>query len=296
MVHGGAGPQDPKGESFLLGQKFLSEMLDSIYCQSALVNTAGILPDLCREWPQIHLASRLILEATRKMESEPMLNSGYGASLQSDGVARVSASFMESQHRKFSAVMNTTDLEHPSELAWWLQRERFSVLDSMGAKNLKEQLGCSKKNLITSERHERWIQYKKQKVSGRTSTVGAIAIDAQNNLAVLTSTGGVGNETPGRVGDSPTIAGNYCTRRVAVSCTGFGEQIISHAVSPRLAIAFEQGKTLFQAAEEVFTSAAAQNFSFAAIAVASHFETDEIEWVAISSQCQLLWDLRVISS
>jgi len=289
LVHGGAGPQDPKGERFLNGQKFLSQILTDLQ----VLKPSDAIEALKNEWSSLSHSSRLSLYAIRAMESEPLLNSGLGASLQGDGMARVSSSFMESQKRVFSAVINTNSLEHPSELAWWLQRERFSVLDSFGAQNLSEQLNCRKKNIVTPYRMQRWIEHKKQALQGKFSTVGAISIDENHTLSVITSTGGVGNETPGRVGDSPTIAGNYCTSEVAVSCTGIGEQIMSHAVAPKLAILVEGGMSLKQAAEKTFQEAAVKKFEFAAIAAAYHAKENEIEWVAATSHCQMLCAVSV---
>ncbi|UXH76403.1 isoaspartyl peptidase/L-asparaginase family protein [Roseateles amylovorans] len=68
-------------------------------------------------------------------------------------------------------------------------------------------------------------------------TVGAVACDANGHLAAATSTGGMTNKRPGRVGDSPIIgAGCYADdRSVAVSCTGTGEAFMracaAHEVS-----------------------------------------------------------------
>src|SRR5699024_7923963 len=58
--------------------------------------------------------------------------------------------------------------------------------------------------------------------------VGAVALDASGNLAAATSTGGVTNKWPGRVGDSPVIgAGCYADNATcAVSSTGMGEAFI----------------------------------------------------------------------
>lgn len=59
-------------------------------------------------------------------------------------------------------------------------------------------------------------------------TVGAVALDVHGHLAAATSTGGMTNKRPGRVGDSP-IPGAGCyadDRSVAVSCTGTGEAFI----------------------------------------------------------------------
>ena len=59
-------------------------------------------------------------------------------------------------------------------------------------------------------------------------TVGAVALDAAGHLAAGTSTGGMTNKRPGRVGDSPLVgAGCYADdATAAVSCTGVGEAFI----------------------------------------------------------------------
>jgi beta-aspartyl-peptidase (threonine type) len=56
-------------------------------------------------------------------------------------------------------------------------------------------------------------------------TVGAVALDHNGNLAAATSTGGMTNKLPGRIGDSPLIgAGTYANNAsCAVSATGDGE-------------------------------------------------------------------------
>jgi beta-aspartyl-peptidase (threonine type) len=66
----------------------------------------------------------------------------------------------------------------------------------------------------------------------RVGTVGTVALD-KHNLAAGTSTGGLTNKHPGRVGDSPVIgAGTYADDRACgVSCTGTGEVFIRHAVA-----------------------------------------------------------------
>ncbi len=59
-------------------------------------------------------------------------------------------------------------------------------------------------------------------------TVGAVACDANGNLAAATSTGGMTNKQYGRVGDSPIIGiGTYANNKTcAISCTGHGEPFI----------------------------------------------------------------------
>ena len=62
----------------------------------------------------------------------------------------------------------------------------------------------------------------------KMGTVGAVALDKAGNLAAATSTGGMTNKLPGRVGDSPLPgAGCYANNATAaVSCTGTGEVFI----------------------------------------------------------------------
>jgi L-asparaginase / beta-aspartyl-peptidase len=64
-------------------------------------------------------------------------------------------------------------------------------------------------------------------------TVGAVALDRAGNLAAATSTGGLTNKLPGRVGDSPLIgAGTYANNAsCAVSGTGQGEYFIRQVVA-----------------------------------------------------------------
>jgi beta-aspartyl-peptidase (threonine type) len=59
-------------------------------------------------------------------------------------------------------------------------------------------------------------------------TVGAVALDAQGNLAAGTSTGGTLSKAPGRVGDSSLIGcGCYADNlSAAVSLTGWGEPVM----------------------------------------------------------------------
>lgn len=64
--------------------------------------------------------------------------------------------------------------------------------------------------------------------AGRFGTVGAVALDRQGHLAAATSTGGMTNKSPGRIGDSPIIgAGVYANdTSCALSATGTGEHFI----------------------------------------------------------------------
>jgi L-asparaginase / beta-aspartyl-peptidase len=88
----------------------------------------------------------------------------------------------------------------------------------------------------------------------KLGTVGAVALDAQGNLAAATSTGGMTNKQPGRVGDTPIIgAGCYASNGTcAVSTTGTGEMFIrlvaAHDVAARMKYA---GASLERASHSV---------------------------------------------
>jgi beta-aspartyl-peptidase (threonine type) len=70
-------------------------------------------------------------------------------------------------------------------------------------------------------------------IDQRLGTVGAVALGKDKNLAAGTSTGGLTNKHPSRVGDSPVIgAGTYADDQACgVSCTGTGEVFIRYAVA-----------------------------------------------------------------
>jgi beta-aspartyl-peptidase (threonine type) len=75
---------------------------------------------------------------------------------------------------------------------------------------------------------DRWSEEPEDPAMRSHDTVGAVALDANGNIAAGTSTGGTLNKTPGRVGDSSLIGcGCYADNfSAAVSLTGWGEPIM----------------------------------------------------------------------
>ncbi|MDR3101475.1 MAG: isoaspartyl peptidase/L-asparaginase [Paraburkholderia sp.] len=85
-------------------------------------------------------------------------------------------------------------------------------------------------------------------------TVGAVALDSHGHLAAATSTGGITNKQPGRVGDTPLIgAGCYADDATcAVSTTGSGEMFMRMVAAYDVAAQMQyRGATLADAAANV---------------------------------------------
>ena len=67
-------------------------------------------------------------------------------------------------------------------------------------------------------------------------TVGAVVLDAENNLAVASSTGGIVNKSTGRIGDTAIPgSGVFADSRVAVACSGEGDAFLQKSVASQVA-------------------------------------------------------------
>ena len=302
ILHGGAGPQDPKGEKAHAAEQALEEICKKVSLSFSKTNSTRMQGNRFPPWfsqgnekklESLSEASHICLYAANLLEENHNFNAGFGAALQEDGVARVSASFMESKNTLFSAIANAESVLHPTLLAAHLQGEKFRVIDGNGAKQLTRQLKVPMAQLITPDRFERWAELKRQTIfqgleqSDGKGTIGCVSIDPALNLAATTSTGGVGNETLGRMGDTPTVAGNYCTSKVAISCTGYGEQILNHGFAVRVATRTEDGMTLQQSFHKTLHECAEKNYGLAAIALSiSH---DELHWCAGTTEGFFVW-------
>ncbi|MET0336989.1 MAG: isoaspartyl peptidase/L-asparaginase [Caulobacter sp.] len=90
-------------------------------------------------------------------------------------------------------------------------------------------------------------------------TVGCVVRDGEGRLAAATSTAGVFNKMPGRVGDSPIpAAGAWADGNVAVSCTGQGEYFIRLAAAAQIGFRMRfAGQSLEEASKAVISELAA---------------------------------------
>jgi L-asparaginase len=59
------------------------------------------------------------------------------------------------------------------------------------------------------EEHRRGLRGEEELVAMSQGTVGCVCLDRWGNLAVATSTGGLTNKVPGRIGDTPTLGAGF---------------------------------------------------------------------------------------
>ncbi len=184
--------------------------------------------------------------AVKILEDSPLFNAGRGAVFSAEGINELDASVMDGQTLRAGAVAGLRHVRNPIELARLvMERSPHVFLTGKGAEDfaLESGLALVPRSWFYTER--RWQQLEQARRGERLSaadigyygTVGAVALDAEGNLAAATSTGGMTNKKWGRVGDSPIIgAGTYADNgSCAVSATGSGEffirGVIAHEIS-----------------------------------------------------------------
>lgn len=179
--------------------------------------------------------------AIRVLESDSTFNAGYGSVLNADGKARMDAGIMDGSRRQSGAVGAIEGVRHPISVARLLLEQPPVLVVGPYARQFAEQNGaelCDPDALITREQREEW-EKEQQQASEKpleNNTVGAVALDLSGSLACGVSTGGTGNNMPGRVGDSASVgAGFYADSRTgACAMTGDGEAIMRSALAARV--------------------------------------------------------------
>ena len=217
LVHGGAGYKPPKQKSL----DVLAESLAAGY--TILLNGEPSLD--------------AVVAAVTVMENSGMFNAGLGGVLQLDGVQRLDASLMDGKDLKAGAVAGLEGFRNPIQASRRVMDTSHVLMTNIGARRIAQGLARLPKPSKDSREKLKKLLQREKEVMGLYqkyfSTVGAVALDAEGNLAAGTSTGGTYAMLPGRVGDSPIIgAGTYAENTAAaVSCTGAGEHILRRALA-----------------------------------------------------------------
>jgi len=168
-----------------------------------------------------------VCAAVVALEDSPLFNAGRGACYNSDEKHELDASVMDGATLRAGAVAAVSRIRNPVLAARAvMEKSRHVLLVGRGAERFARQQGLALVDESYFHTRSRLTALRKR-IEGHHGTVGAVALDANGNLAAATSTGGYTGKLPGRVGDSPIIgAGNYADDACAVSGTGIGEAFI----------------------------------------------------------------------
>ncbi|MCO6449270.1 MAG: isoaspartyl peptidase/L-asparaginase [Caldilineales bacterium] len=184
--------------------------------------------------------------AVRSLEDDPAFNAGHGAALTIDGEVELDAGIMSGATLKAGAVGALSGFANPISIARrLLEKSDHDLLVADGAASFALAQGfepVSPASLITER--QRTLFETLRTSAGPGDTVGALALDADDNIAAALSTGGYRFKWRGRVGDSPIPgAGLYAQNGVgAVACTGVGEHIMRTGLALRAMFWLEAGK------------------------------------------------------
>ncbi len=199
-----------------------------------------------------------VVAAVVVLEDDPLFNAGRGAVLNAEGRAEHDASVMRGHDRGAGAVGGVVGVVNPVLLARAVMEQTEHILMvGEGAARLAAELGLSRAEpdwFIVPRRHRQWQAAHTISLDhDTTGTVGAVARDSRGHLAAATSTGGMTNKRPGRVGDSACIgAGTWADERCAISGTGHGERFIQANAAARIASLMElSGLSLAAACERL---------------------------------------------
>src|SRR3989339_224514 len=194
-------------------------------------------------------------QVVKFLEKDPKFNAGKGAVYTSEGTHELDASIMDGRDLSCGAVAGVRTIKNPISLARLVMEKTSHVLlVGEGAETFGKKMNVQlvpNNYFDTPKRFEQWQKAIQKETKG---TVGCVALDIHGNLAAATSTGGVVNKIPGRVGDSPIIgAGTYADNLTcAVSCSGKGELFIKHSVAYNISALMKyKNYSLNDAAEEM---------------------------------------------
>lgn len=219
-IHGGAGE--------------LNADVDTREQRAELRRIAGTGLKLLRDGASsLDAVERMVVE----LENCPLFNAGIGGVLNREGLPELDAAIMDGRDRNCGAVAGVSRSKSPVRLARAvMDRSPHVMFMGHGADELNAELGLDVVEpdyFITELRRRQLRKAQQHQVivldhDSAFGTVGAVARDALGHLAAATSTGGLTNKHPGRIGDTPIIgAGTFADdRSAAISCTGTGESFI----------------------------------------------------------------------
>lgn len=249
-IHGGAGAMSPEIMDEAMAADYRAALAQALDAGTAVLRAGGTAIDA-------------VTAAVCALEDDPHFNAGRGAVFTYHETNELDAAIMDGRTRAAGSVCAVTRTRNPVRLARTVMEQGPHVfLAGSGAEEFARDHGMEEVDpawFATDERRLQLHEFKARKdgwfdADLKFGTVGAVACDAQGNLAAATSTGGLTGKRWNRIGDSPVIgAGTYADNRAcAVSCTGTGEVFIrvgvGHEIAARVRLA---GESLAEATQAV---------------------------------------------
>ncbi|MEU3962044.1 isoaspartyl peptidase/L-asparaginase [Streptomyces buecherae] len=252
-VHGGAGTAlDPDHTSPAEERAYRAGLTDALRAGQRVLRRGGD-------------SVAAVEAAVRVLEDNELFNAGKGAVFTADAGHELDASIMRGSDQAAGAVAGVRSVRNPISAARLvMDRTRHVLLAGEGADDFAARAGLPTVTQDYYWTQRRWDQLMAAKDKERGAragrggdegtdakgadstkgTVGAVALDGRHHLAAATSTGGMTNKMPGRVGDSPLIgAGTYAKDgTVAASATGHGEVFIRGAATATIAHLMEYSR------------------------------------------------------
>jgi beta-aspartyl-peptidase (threonine type) len=229
-IHGGAGGITRETTPPELEQQYRTALREALEAGYGVIQGRGEATDAVKA-------------AIVTMEDSPLFNAGKGAVFTTDAKHELDASVMDGRTLDTGAVTGVEHIKNPIKLADTVRTDsRHVFFAGQGAELFAIDRGfelVTQDYFFTDRRWQSLVAAKagKSEFNFGLGTVGAAALDEQQDLAAGTSTGGLTNKPVGRIGDSPVIgAGTYANNNtVAVSATGTGEffirQVVAHDIS-----------------------------------------------------------------
>lgn len=190
------------------------------------------------------------------MEDDETFDAGRGSFLNRDGKVQLDALIMDGGTLRTGGVGCVERIANPVRAARKILSESPHVyFVGEGAERFAAEHGiplCRNEDLIIPREVERLREYLARGEDHREDifapaishdTVGAVALDRDDNIAAATSTGGTLAKAPGRLGDSSLIGcGCYANNEsAAASTTGWGEPIMKLVLAKWAADRVESG-------------------------------------------------------
>lgn len=195
-----------------------------------------------------------VVAAIAAMEDNPIFNAGRGSVFTKKGLHEMDAAVMNGVDLMAGAVAGVKNIKNPIKLAREIMLHSGHVMlsgEGAGEFALKQGVEFAPDDyFFNKQRYEQWVKIRDSdftqldhegdnlkgmpvNTDHKFGTVGAVACDANGNLAAGTSTGGMTNKRFGRIGDSPVVgSGTYANNKTcAISCTGHGEFFLRAVVA-----------------------------------------------------------------